>query len=49
MALLTRTCRQLSMLVSRVERLDVEANRVPSDSWDEAITPQWVTRVVRPV
>ncbi|KAH9958477.1 hypothetical protein BC827DRAFT_1269530 [Russula dissimulans] len=33
---------QLSVLVSRVELLDVEANRVPSDSWDEAITPQWL-------
>ncbi|KAI9450494.1 hypothetical protein F5148DRAFT_1242880 [Russula earlei] len=42
MNLLACTCRRLSVLVSGVERLDIEADRVPSDSWDETITPRWL-------
>jgi len=34
--LLSRICDQLSLLVSRVERLDIEADHVLPDAWDEA-------------
>jgi F-box associated protein len=34
--LLGRICRQLSVLASRVERLDIETDHVQSDAWDEA-------------
>jgi hypothetical protein len=34
--LLSRICRQFSLLVSRVERLDIETDHVQMDAWDEA-------------
>lgn len=34
--LLGRICKQLSLLVSRVERLDIEMHHAISDAWDEA-------------
>jgi len=37
--LLGRIFRQLSVLASRVERLDIEMDHVQSDAWDEAATP----------
>jgi hypothetical protein len=47
MTLLTRTCRQLSLLVVNVERLDVEADSALSDLWDDddetdAAAAQWL-------
>jgi len=40
--LLSRICRQLSLLVSSVERLDIETDHVLSDAWDEATVSGWV-------
>jgi hypothetical protein len=34
--LLSRICEQLSLLMSKVERLDIEADHVPLYMWDEA-------------
>ena len=42
--LLSRICEQLSLLVSRVERLDIETDHVLPDAWDDAAVSaqQWL-------
>jgi hypothetical protein len=40
--LLISVCRQLSLLASSVEHLDIEVDQVLSDLWDETDTAQWL-------
>lgn len=40
--LLTRICKQLSLLLSNVEQLDIEADPALPNTWDETDTTQWL-------
>ncbi|KAH9983247.1 hypothetical protein BJV74DRAFT_627584 [Russula compacta] len=40
--LLTHICKQLSLLLSSVERLDIEADPALPNAWDETDTTQWL-------